>query len=164
MLSMADYHVSGGQETLYHYQSWKYDGLGQMTGYAQWNGSRIPTEEELLASRIQYAYDADGNVTSVTYPKEENGVKALQFTYDGNGWLTDIHVMKDNGTKNLLRSYSYTADGKIARIRDYRKFQSGSTADYILRSYTYDIHDRVTKIAITDSRNPDTEKEAYTYT
>ena len=88
----------------------------------------------------------------------------LAFVYQEDGRLTDILAVMDSGSRNKLRSYVYTPDGKVTTMFDYRSFASGSTSDYIRRDYQYDRLGRVTEMVYRDSSHPDKPKETYAYT
>lgn len=159
VLSMEDLKVSGSSQTRFRYTKYTYNDLGELTGYAEYdNSASIP------ASSMAYEYNADGQVTSVSYGKAENHVEGLAFAYQEDGRLADILAVMDSGARNKLRSYAYTPDGKVSTIFDYRSFASGSTSDYIRRDYQYDRLKRVTEMVYRDSGHPDKPKETYAYT
>ena len=101
---------------------------------------------------VQYSYDEDGQLIEVIYPKSENGVAGLSYVYE-EGWLTRIYALTDNIGQSLLRSYTYSADGKISEIRSYFRFREGDQADYIQQTYDYDIHSRINYIEYRSSRD-----------
>lgn len=159
VLSMEDLKVSGSSQTRFRYTKYTYNDLGELTGYAEYdNSASIP------ASSMAYEYNADGQVTSVSYGKAENHVEGLAFAYQEDGRLADILAVMDSGARNKLRSYAYTPDGKVSTIFDYHSFASGSTSDYIRRDYQYDRLKRVTEMVYRDSGHPDKPKETYAYT
>lgn len=75
--------------------------------------------------------------------------------------------MKD-GTEAVIRSYTYDAYGDVAEIKDYRAVSSTGEKvkdpAYIICTYTYDAYRRPATMSYTDSIDPNTVKEAYTYT
>ncbi|MCR5736316.1 MAG: hypothetical protein K6G64_01540 [Eubacterium sp.] len=71
--------------------------------------------------------------------------------------------VKGDFPESGIRSYVYYNNGDIKTIKDYRKFLQG-TNEYINKSYSYDVFDRVTSITISDSGNLNTILENHTYT
>ena len=71
--------------------------------------------------------------------------------------------IKGDFPESGIRSYVYYNNGNIKTIKDYRKFLQG-TNEYINKSYSYDVFDRVTSITISDSGNMNTILENHTYT
>ncbi len=71
--------------------------------------------------------------------------------------------VKGDFPESGIRSYVYYNNGNIKTIKDYRKFLQG-TNEYINKSYSYDVFDRVTSITISDSGNLNTILESHTYT
>lgn len=128
---MEDLRVEGGRETRYRYTQYTYDDMGQMTGYAEYDG-----EKKEPGNQLSYAYDPDGNLLSVGYSKPENHVVSLKYAYDEYGRPASIAAGMDSGAEHTLRTYVYTPDGKVQTIYDYRNFMSGSTEDYIRRDYS----------------------------
>ena len=89
----------------------------------------------------------------------------MKFIYNEYGWLTKIQAkIKKNFLINTInyREYYYHTDGKVKNIKEYRNFESQD--DYILKTYEYDVFDRVTSMKYIDSSNLDKVMESYSYT
>ncbi len=164
--SMADYQYADGEAVLYHYTKYTYDDLNRQTGYAEWNGSAIPTQDQLADVTVTYTYDIDGNVTSAAYPESAgSSIRKLTYTYNTDKWLTQIHAVTADGTSHLLREYTYNTNGQLTAIKDDRNILSESSTgtDHTICSFTYDRFERVIKIAYTEGDSSE-EKESYEYT
>ena len=98
---------------------------------------------------IDYAYNAAGQLSGVSYPRENSqtgvaatgtGKQTLSFTYDSYGRQSEVRL---NG--QLVESYSYTAGGELMATQVYGKLDAGNTADYLRTAYTYNSLGLVTK-------------------
>ncbi len=134
---------SSGEMAAYYYAFYEYNGLGRMTGAIALNQEAIPTTADKDSHRTSYLYNASGQVTEITYPlNTADEVKGLKYNYDSNGRITTV-VAKVGTTDKTLRSYTYNnAFGEISAISDRSDF-TGSGANIIQRSYTYDSFGRV---------------------
>ncbi len=159
---MADYsYTNGASMTLYRYTETLYDELGRLVSEAEVNCSGgVPTEAELAAHRIVYAYDENDNMTSVTYPSAfGSGVSKLVYTYGDYDRLMNISAVTSSGT-SVLRTYTYNAMGNVATITENRAALGGTGS--AVKTYTYDKFQRPVSIVITDSAMEGVA-ESYTY-
>ncbi|MFF7183377.1 RHS repeat-associated core domain-containing protein [Streptomyces sp. NPDC008121] len=100
-------------------------------------------------SRISYAYDADGNVTSVTYPDG----KSVRQEYGGAGQL-----QKATDTAGLATFYTYNPDGTLNTAVQHERDDQDSPVKASV-AYTYDGLGRITK---TDRGNGVTTQTEFT--
>lgn len=89
--------------------AFSYDGLNRVAEVAY---------NDFSENRVQYNYDANGNVTQMTYPDG----KALHYEYDGLNRLTSV-----TDWKNRTISYTYNRDSKLTRVN----YPNGMYTDYI---------------------------------
>jgi YD repeat-containing protein len=78
----------------------EYNGLGQLSAEWQSASGSVTT----LSPKVQYSYDADGQLTQVTYPSGY----AVTRSYDGMGRLTSLA-----DAAGVLESYSYLGLGTV---------------------------------------------------
>ena len=129
------------------------DGATEITAYAYDALNRVSQQtqgaEKVGALPIDYAYNAAGQLSGVSYPRENSqtgvaatgtGKQTLSFTYDSYGRQSEVRL---NG--QLVESYSYTAGGDLMATQVYGKFDAGNTADYLRTAYTYNSLGLVTK-------------------
>ena len=111
--------------------AWTYNSLDQLTSYT--NGA---------GNEVSYAYDLDGNQTSITYPagdvvkrafNSDNEIESITdwnsntttFDYDADGTLT-----KDDLPNGVTDSYSYDPAGTMTAISDTNSGSSVFAASY----------------------------------
>jgi RHS repeat-associated protein len=100
-----------------------YDGAGRITTVEDWN-----------SNTTAYTYDADSNVTKITYPSST--IATVKFTYDNNDTvLTEKY--KQNGAS--VTSETWTPNG-------HEQFSS-VTEGGVEQTYAYDNANRVTSAA-----------------
>ena len=129
------------------------DGATEITAYAYDALNRVSQQtqgaEKVGALPIDYAYNAAGQLSGVSYPRENSqtgvaatgtGKQTLSFSYDSYGRQSEVRL---NG--QLVESYSYTAGGDLMATQVYGKFDAGNTADYLRTAYTYNSLGLVTK-------------------
>ena len=165
LISMVDSKFNGNDEVPYHYTYYEYDDFRRLIGYSEVNSSSKPSTSVINKNKIVYTYDVNDRVTDINYPDSDDEVKGLKFIYNDDGWLTKIQAkIKKNFLINTInyREYSYHTDGKVKNIKEYRNFDSQD--DYILKTYEYDVFDRVTSMKYVDSSNLDKIMESYSYT
>ncbi|MDY3374185.1 MAG: DNRLRE domain-containing protein [Terrisporobacter othiniensis] len=165
LTSMVDSKFNGNDEAPYHYTYYEYDDFRRLVGYSEVNSSSKPSTSVINKNKIVYTYDVNDRVTDINYPDSNDEVKGLKFIYNDDGWLTKIQAkIKKNFLINTInyREYSYHTDGKVKNIKEYRNFESQD--DYILKTYEYDVFDRVTSMKYIDSSNLDKVMESYSYT
>ena len=165
LTSMVDSKFNGNDEVAYHYTYYEYDDFKRLIGYSEVNSSSKPSTSVINKNKIAYTYDVNDRVTDINYPDSNDEVKGLKFIYNADGWLTKIQAkIKKNLLINTIdyREYSYHTDGKVKNIKEYRNFESQD--DYILKTYEYDVFDRVTSMKYIDSSNLDKVIESYSYT
>ena len=159
---------TNGENEPYHYTYYGYDEFGRTSEYAEVNATEGSVSEEAIqAHTIKYTYDIYDRLSRVDYPHDGSSIKGITISYNNHNWVTGINaVIDENGTEVIrkVRTYEFYNDGKIKEIRDYKNFLVEEES-YILRSYEYDVLDRVTLMYYTDSSNPDVvyEKHGYTY-
>ena len=162
---MVDSKFNGNDEAPYHYTYYEYDNFKRLIGYSEVNSFSKPSTSVINKNKIVYTYDVNDRVTDINYPDSNDEVKGLKFIYNADGWLTKIQAkIKKNLLINTIdyREYSYHTDGKVKNIKEYRNFESQD--DYILKTYEYDVFDRVTSMKYIDSSNLDKVIESYSYT
>ena len=164
ILSMEDFEVENGTERRYRYTGYEYDDLKQLTGYIEFDGTELPTDDQKDTCRITFSYDKDGKIIKIQYSQPENHVVSLEYGYDINDRIESVYADMNDGGRNLLRAYTYTSDGKVSEIRDYPGFASGDSQSYIRKAYTYDGLNRVTDMVYSSSVDEDAVLESYGYT
>jgi len=82
LLSMKDYKVNSGTETLYRVTKYEYDDLNRLVSVFELNTSSEPTESQINAKKISYSYDIRDNLTEIRYPDMQAGILGMVFTYD----------------------------------------------------------------------------------
>ena len=164
MTSMTDKKVSGGEETIYRYTAYEYDGFNRLTGVSECDTDQVPSAETIAANQVSYTYNSKDKLTAIDYPDCALGVKGLRFEYNIHGWLTGIKAVNKSGFEKDLRDYTYTDDGKVGEITDYTDFLSGKSK-WMKRTYSYDKLNRPTGIEYTDNMTGSTStvKEAHYY-
>ncbi|NCE97679.1 RHS repeat-associated core domain-containing protein [Emergencia sp. 1XD21-10] len=160
---MKDYAFESGSKTLYRWTETRYDESGNLISEAEVSceGAQ-PSEGQLEARRITYAYDNDDRLVRVSYPSGfDSQVEALEYAYDDYGRLSEITAVTSTG-RAVLREYTHNVRGQIETIKDNREALGGT--GYALKTYGYDKLDRNTSITVTDSeRDGEAEKYIYTY-
>jgi RHS repeat-associated protein len=101
--------------------AWTFNSLGQLTSYT--NGA---------GAEVQYAYDLDGNQTSVTYP----GSHTVDQVFNDADQMTSITDWNSNES-----TFSYDPDGNLT---------TEDLANGVTDSYTYDHADNPTGIDDSD--------------
>lgn len=163
VLTMEDFRVEGSAKNRYRYTAYEYDDMNQLTAQAEYDGSEIPTKDQIRERQTKYAYDKDGKLLEVTYSKTENGVVSLQYQYNEYGWLSKVKAKLDNRDSSTLREYLYNSDGKICEIRDYPEFAVNPSGHYMSKRYEFDDLMRVTHMEYRSSLQPDRIRESYDY-
>ncbi|SPF46811.1 hypothetical protein SBA4_3570010 [Candidatus Sulfopaludibacter sp. SbA4] len=103
---------------------------------------RITQITDTLGNVFKYGYDANGNLSSITYP----GVStSTQYTYD----LTHLYTGGTDSRNNPLPSTTYDTSGRLQSVTD---------AALQTTSYAYDLTNRITTVTY-----PDTGKATLTY-
>ncbi len=100
---------------------------------------------------LSYAYDWNGNVTSITYPEGER----IDYLYNAVGQINQVNKVKNGTTTVLASGVTYTPMGQIAHL------QRGNN---VTTDYTYDANQnyRLTRIR-TVSGSVVLQDIAYTY-
>jgi RHS repeat-associated protein len=88
---------------------------------------------------INTAYNADGQVTSVSDPNS-----ALAYTYDGQGRVKTVDNAGTPGAPDVVLTYTYDAAGNVVSLAD----TVGGQAEG-LNAYTYNADNLVTQITQT---------------
>jgi len=91
------------------------DGGIRTTNFAYDTVKRITTVTDSLGKATRLAYDASGNLTSITSPADGNGNASAvtQFAYNGNGDL----LSSTDGLGNIS-TYTYDANGNLLTSTD----------------------------------------------
>ena len=152
LTSMTDKKTVDGQDVIYRYTGYGYDGFNRLTWVSECDTSSVPTEAVIEANKISYQYDGKDRLTAIDYPDSALGVTGLRFTYNVYGWLTEVKAARESGGDRTIREYAYTDDGKVESMTDYTDFDSGltGTGKWLKRTYTYDKLGRTTAIEYTD--------------
>ncbi|MEG0097726.1 MAG: RHS repeat-associated core domain-containing protein, partial [Cetobacterium sp.] len=164
LTSMVDSKYKGNDEIPYRYTYYEYDNFRRLVGYSEVNSSSTPSSSVINKNKIVYTYDVNDRVTDINYSDSNDEVKGLKFIYNEDNWLTKIQAkVKKNFLLSTIdyRDYTYHTDGKVKNIKEYRNFDSQN--DYILKTYEYDVFDRVTSMKYADSSNLDKVIESYSY-
>ena len=160
---MVDSRMKDGSLAPYRYTYTGYDGFGRTAWSAEVDAESEPTEDQVSAHKITYAYDAEDKVTGVRYALvKDGGVAGLEYAYDGNRWLTDVRaVIKGRDDKLLIREYAYDPQGKVSEVKEYPGFSGGAAENTcITKTYSYDKLDRVTSMVYKKGSEV---LESYTY-
>ncbi len=128
----------GGEEI------YDYDSLGRTT-------KKILRLAELPGQdfRLDFAYTADGQLSTVTYPAESPGLERLQvrYEYDQRGFLSSI--------PNYIRHIGYNLSGQRSRV-EY--------ANEVITTYDYDRDSlRLKELITCDGSNSVLQKYQYEY-
>lgn len=95
---MEDFQFKGSEKIRIRYTAYTYDGFGQVTGFAEYDGTAAPEEKILSQYRITYTYDLGGRLLKFEYPKVRGGeVKSLEYTYTDNGKVKEIYAILPAG-------------------------------------------------------------------
>ena len=165
LLVMEDFEVENGQKHRFRYTDYTYDGLGQLTGVAEYSGSDVPGEEKLREYRMVYSYDLDGRLETVLYPVSRNSeIKGLKYVYDENSRKTEDRAIMENGREEVISSYRYTGIGNLDSETIHMGFLDGMPERVIYKKYFYDEFSRVAVISYYDSEEMTNCLEAYRYT
>jgi RHS repeat-associated protein len=127
----------------WHYTCYNYDTFGRTKWIAEIDSSTEPTEEQINEQKISYVYDAEDNVIQVNYAQTTDGIQSVLYDYDANQRLQSISVKMENGTTNLLRSYTYDSYGNVSGMTEYPGYAVGSKKNAVVKSYSYDDLNRV---------------------
>ena len=167
MTSMTDKKVTDGQDVIYRYTGYGYDGFNRLIWVSECDTETTPTEAVIEANKISYQYDGKDRLTEINYPDSASEVTGLKFIYDAYGWLTEVKAVRESGTDRTLREYTYTNDGKVEEVKDYTEFNAGltGTGKWLKRTYEYDELNRPTAIEYTDNMTGSDNdiKEAHYY-
>ena len=146
-------------EDLIRYKVNAYDGRNRLV--SSYEGEKeTPSENE----RLRYSYNDKNELIKVTYPNFETGTKEVIYEYNENGKVMNIKAVTSSSQgEKLIRQYTYSPKGNVENIKDYTGFDAGND-NYILRSYEYDLFDRVTHIKYANSDDPEKSKEEYKFT
>lgn len=168
LISMTDKKTANGQDVIYRYTGYGYDGFNRLIWVSECDTDAVPSDAEIEANKISYQYDGKDRLTAINYPENSIGVTGLRFTYDVYGWLTKVDAVKEGGGERTLREYTYTNDGKVEAITDYPEFTEGvtGTGKWLKRTYEYDKLNRPVAIEYTDNMTGSSTdiKQAHYYT
>ena len=161
---MVDKEIVSGEEVIYRYTAYGYDGLNRLIWVSENDTDTVPAETAINANKVSYGYDGKDRLVSIDYANSNNGVNGLRFTYNTHGWLTKVDAVNANNAEKTLREYTYADDGMVSVITDYTDFLSG-TNKWLKRTYTYDKFNRVTALDYTDNMTGSSTdiKETYSY-
>ncbi|MCR2033420.1 DNRLRE domain-containing protein [Anaerofustis stercorihominis] len=150
---------SGEEVSSVRYTLNSYDGRNRLV--SSYEGEKeTPSENE----RLRYSYNDKNELIKVTYPNLEAGTKEVIYEYSENGKVMNIKaVTSSSSAEKLVRQYTYSPKGNVENIKDYTGFDAGND-NYILRSYEYDLFDRVTHIKYANGDDLTNAKEEYKFT
>jgi YD repeat-containing protein len=130
-------------------QSSSSDAQGNATAYIYDGAGNLLQSSDALAATAKVTYNSDGTPATSTDPM--NGSNSTTYGYtDGNHELTKVTPP----TGNSLRPGALTYDG-FGRLLTTTDGAGNTTA------YTYDLADRITKVAYTGGSQPVTVTYAY---
>ena len=134
-----------GNTTVYSYDAdgeliTETDANGQIINYTYDGAGRLITETWQGTSEvINTAYNADGQVTSVSDPNS-----SLTYTYDGQGRVKTVDNAGTPGIPHVVLTYTYDAAGNVLTLADTVNGQAEG-----LNSYTYNADNQETRIVQT---------------
>ena len=151
-----------------HVERYHYDGLNRLVS-ATSNGVTILRQHDSLSrillenqngSILEYAYDAPGNRTKITYPSGE----VVRKTYDIRGRITEVW----DGQNKLISSYVYRSGRNLQKqvIADVMEVDyaynpcKNSLRELIYRTKDGDILEG-TRYRYTDACKPESEVQLY---
>lgn len=105
------------------------DGTGTTT-YTWDSLHRLTSETNGAGKKVTYAYDLDGNLTSIVYP---GSVGSVTRTYNSAGELAGVEDWLGHST-----TFAYTSDGDLS---------SATYPDGVVGTYGYNADDAVTSIS-----------------
>src|SRR5205085_2133474 len=82
-----------------------------------------------------FAYDAAGNVTSVTSADPSGRSEQTRYGYDGGSRL--VRKVVDNGQHDIVTSYVYDQRGNLTGVVNPRANETGTTTGFTTE-YGYD--------------------------
>jgi len=139
--------VSDGQT------SYTYDSRNNIKTITNSNGTlnlyydindRLDYYDDYFGNRIDYSYDNNGNVLSITYP----GNKTVNYTYDANNRMKDVTDWNSNKTR-----YDYLIDDRMDKVT----YANGTYCQY-----SYDAAGRM--IGMQNKKSNGTTISEYSYT
>ena len=144
--------------------SYRYNKIGDLASMTDWLGTttfeldllhQLTAATDYAGKRVEYAYDAVGNQTSITYP---DGSKVSNF-YDAVYNLTSV-IDAEKGTyayvyddanrpvkltypNGWIEQYTYDAEGNLLKTVDTDPFQLYNKTPKVKYEYTYDAEGNV---------------------
>jgi RHS repeat-associated protein len=113
-------------------EMYRYSISGRLTG-TRLRFSRGTSNADL---DLTCEYDSEGRLASIAYPR---GGPSLTYMYDSSGRPSRLF----SGSIAIVKEVSYTPAGKIASITQ----QASENGHYLVETRTYDIRNRLTRIA-----------------
>jgi RHS repeat-associated protein len=125
------------------------DAQGNATAYTYDGAGNLLQSNDALPATAKVIYNSDGTPASSTDPM--NGSNSTTYSYtDGNHELTNVTPPTGNSLKP--RTVTYDGFGRLLTTTD----GAGNTT-----TYTYNLADRITKVAYTGGPSPVTVSYAY---
>lgn len=142
------YSIDPGQAVLYSYDalgrcSSRNDAVGDAS-YERDALGRIVKETDAYGQTLAYAYDEDGNLSSVAYPDGSR----VSYGYDAAGNLTSVESAEGR------YAYAYDAAGNPVSL---------TRPDKTATSYEYDASGRIVKLVNADAAGTVISSYAYSY-
>ncbi len=168
--------LAGGSSNLAASTDYTYDGIGRLTNLAH-------AKNSTTFASYTWAFDAHSRVTSMSFTSLVGSNGSSTYSYDNTDQLTatdhsfqtdeanafDVNGNRTNtgyttATNNRLTSdgtFNYTYDNEGNRLTRTRI--SGAAADDYLTEYTWDHHNRLTKVLFKNNSGTATKEAIYTY-
>ncbi len=168
--------LAGGSSNLAASTDYTYDGIGRLTNLAH-------AKNATTFASYTWAFDAHSRLTSKSFTSLVGQNGSSTYTYDNTDQLTatdhsfqtdEAYAFDENGnrtmtgyttgTNNRLTSdgtFNYTYDNEGNRLTRTRI--SGAAADDYLTEYTWDHHNRLTKVTFKNNSGTVTKEAIYTY-
>ena len=130
-------------------------------------------------NKTMYEYDANDNLTKVSYVKNGTSYKAYTNTYNYDANTCETRGYLENGTEKVSIRYTYNPAGNLTKVEDLKNNNNvleTYTYDNSMRllthkegkaltAYTYDYYDRVLTEVVKDATNTSQifSNKAYSY-
>ena len=121
--------------------SYDYNQSGQVVRTADYNGSSATQAN--LESRMQYTYNAGGQIAALSYQEQGDSIKTYTYTYDADGKPVSI-TYKQGSNAAVTYFYAYNGQGDVIAI-----YNSSNSA--LVGSYEYDLWGKLISVTPASS-------------